>query len=602
MSILIGCQSITKSYHARPLFEGLSLSINEKERLGIIGPNGAGKSTLLRLLAGLEEPDQGEIAKRRGLRIAYVPQVASYAAGQSARTVLRAAGEAAGADFHQAETQAEMLLAQLGFNPEQKVEAMSGGWRKRLAIAAALVQEPDLVLLDEPTNHLDLDGIVWLEGLLKSAAFAWAMVSHDRYMLSRAATRIAEVARIYAGGAFVSDGGYADFLTKRAEFLNQQQRLSETLANKVRREVEWLRRGPQARTTKSQSRIDEAHALIQELSDVKSRLAGGDAKIDFAATGRKTKRLIVLEHVSKKLGDKQLVRDLNLVVTPQMAIGVLGPNGAGKTTLLRMLTGSEKPDSGKVTYADGLKTLYFDQAREQLDPEKKLKDYFCDGGDAVVFRGRSIHVASWARRFQFRPEQLDLTLGDLSGGEQARALVAKLMLAPADVLLLDEPTNDLDISTLETLEESLSDFPGAIVLVTHDRYFLGQVAGMILGLDGAGGTGLFADYEQWEGHQKTKPIKEANAVPAAKAKLESDNRTSTARKRLGYMEQREWDGMEATIWAAEAAVQEKSALTSDPKLATSATRLAEAFEELKKAEAEVERLYARWAELEEKQK
>jgi ATP-binding cassette subfamily F protein uup len=601
MAILIGAQSLAKAYHARPLFNGLSLALSERERLGIIGPNGAGKSTLLRILAGLEEPDEGEVSRRRNLRVAYVPQVSTFA-DATVNAVVEKAARTSGVEAHTAETRTAMLLGQLGFDPAAQVTSLSGGWRKRLGIAAALVQEPDVLLLDEPTNHLDLEGIVWLEKLLKTAAFAWAMVSHDRYMLERSASRIAEISPVYSEGAFVSDGNYSSFLTKRSEYLEQQQRLSETLANKVRREVEWLRRGPAARTTKAKYRIDEAHALINELADVRARMPGSDARIDFSASGRKTKRLIVLEHVAKTLGDKRIVNDLNLVVTPGMGIGLLGANGTGKTTILRILARELAPDRGTVVHADGLKVVYFDQNRDRLDPARKLKDFLCDGSDSVVYRDRSVHVASYVRRFLFRPEQLELPLGDLSGGEQARALVAKLMLEPADVLLLDEPTNDLDIPTLEALEESLTDFPGAVVLVTHDRYFMEQVANLVVGLRGDGAAGLFADYTQWEEDRKRPATSVATGTASSGAVAAAPTAPAKERtqKRLSYMEQREFDGMEAAIATAEQAFADAQAAAADPAISTQSSRLAEAYAALQSTEKEVERLYARWQELADK--
>jgi len=605
MSQLIGCQSLTKSYHGRPLFSGLSFSVLERDRLGIIGPNGAGKSTLLRILAGLEEPDAGEVTQRRNVRVAYIPQMPVFPPSATCRSIVESCARAALGDAGEAEVKAARLMTQLGIDPEASTATLSGGWKKRVALASGLVQEPDLLMLDEPTNHLDLDGILWLEKLLANAPFAWAMVSHDRYLLERTASRIAEISQVYQGGAFVSDGNYSAFLAKRAAFLEQQQRLSETLANKVRREVEWLRRGPQARATKAQYRIDEAQGLIGELADVRSRLKTGESRIDFSATGRKTKRLLTLAGVAKSMGDKTIALDLDLVVTPGMGIGLMGANGTGKTTILRMMTGEIQPDAGQVTPAEDLNIVYFDQSRARLDPAKTLKAFLADGSDAVVFRGRSMHIISWARRFQFTPAQLDVPLGELSGGEQARALVAKLMLEPADLLLLDEPTNDLDIPTLEALEESLADFPGALVIVSHDRYFIEQITNLVVGLDGEGHTGLYADFQQWEQATTAKRTGRA-AKPRAETEAPrgatGDNRArvSPQPKRLAYLEQREFDGMEAAIQQAEALLAEKQAAAADPAIATSAGKLAEACAALKTAEATVEKLYARWAELEAK--
>ncbi len=551
----------------------------------------------------MEEADAGDVTQRRNLRFAYVTQTATFAPGAKVVDLLRAAAISGGFDAEHAEVATARIMTQVGFDHDAVADKLSGGWKKRLSLSIALVQEPEVVLLDEPTNPLDLEGILWLEQLLLNAPFAWAMISHDRYLLEKTAKRIAEVAPIYADGAFVSDGNYSTFLTKRNEYLAQQQRLSETLANKARREVEWLRRGPQARATKAQARIDDAYELLDDLASVRSRLQTGKSRIDFEATGRKTKRLIVMEHVAKAMGDKKIVDDLNLVVTPGMGIGLMGANGTGKTTIMRLMTGDLKPDKGTSVQADGLKIVYFDQNRQRLDLSKTLKDFFADGSDAVVFRDRSVHVASWAQRFRFRPEQLQITLGDLSGGEQARALVGKLMLEPADILLLDEPTNDLDIPTLETLEESLQDFPGAIVVVSHDRYFLGQITNMLVGLEGDGKAGIYADYEQWAkaskaGRRKDTPGKPANTknVPPA----ESAAAAKQALKRLSYMEQREYEGMEAAIAVAEADMAVKEEAAADPSIHSAATKLTAAYDALKASQELVEKLYTRWAELETK--
>jgi ATP-binding cassette subfamily F protein uup len=603
-SVLLSCQEIGKSYYARPLFKGLSFGVFDDDRLGIVGPNGAGKSTLLRIMADLEEPDEGQIARRRQLRAAYVPQTASFAPGVRALDAVRDAAIAGGVPDDEADLRAQMILGQIGFaDPEAEATSLSGGWRKRLSLACGMVASPDLLLLDEPTNHLDLEGILWLEGMLKDASFAWVMVSHDRYLLERTVTKLAEVNKAYPQGVFLTEGSYSDFLTKRADWMQQQARLEETIANKVRREVEWLRRGPQARTTKSRYRIDEAHKLIEELSSLRQRRSTSETQLDFAASGRKTRRLVVADGISKAMGDKPLVKDLSLVLTPGLCLGIMGGNGSGKTTILKLLAKELAPDAGVVTHAEDLKVAYFDQNREQLDQAATLRSVLCEsGGDSVVFQGRSLHVMTYAKRFQFRNEQLELPIGDLSGGEQARALIARLMLRPADVLLLDEPTNDLDIPTLEVLEESLQEFPGAVVLVSHDRYLVNSVCNLVLGHDGKRWT-LFGDCEQWEKAFLAPPAKAApaQATPAAAATPAAQAPKKDA-KRLGYLEQREYDKMEADILDAETALAEQQRLVEDPSIQTSSTRLSEAYAALKKAQDRVDTLYARWAELESKTK
>ena len=343
-----------------------------------------------------------------------------------------------------------------------------------------------------------MDGILWLEELLPREPEAFVAVSHDRYFLEAVAGRVIELNRAFAQGLLDVRGRYSRYLEKKDELLAGQAAYQESLRNRVRGELEWLSRKARARTRKAQARIDEAQRLQDELADLDARSTSSAVALDFAATERRTKRLVVASGVAKRYGDREIVRGLDLVLSPGTRLGLLGANGTGKSTLLRLLAGQEAPDEGTVEHAPGLKVVVFDQHRSRLDPGVSLKRTLAPHGDSVVFQGRGIHVAGWAKRFLFRSEQLETPVGRLSGGEQARAVLARLMLEPADLLLLDEPTNDLDIPTLEVLEESLLEFPGALVLVTHDRYLLDRVSTRILALDGEGGAVPFADYDQWE--------------------------------------------------------------------------------------------------------
>ena len=380
----------------------------------------------------------------------------------------------------------------------------------------------------------------------------------------------------------------------KEEFLGAQQRLQESLANRVRREVEWLRRGPKARATKAKARIEEAERLIGELAEVTARNVKGAAQIDFTGSDRRTKRLIAVEGVAKSLGGRTLFSDLSFVLSPGARLGLVGQNGTGKTTLLRILNGEMAADAGEVRRADGLRIVYFDQGREQLDLTQTLRDGLGARGDYVLFGDRPMHVAGWAKRFLFGPEQLDRPMASLSGGEQARVLIARLMLQPADVLLLDEPTNDLDIPTLEVLEDSLNDFPGALVLVTHDRFLLDRVANAVLGLDARGGAQLYADYWQWEqamqAARQPRAEKEAAARPAAEP----------AKKKLSYLEAREWEAMEQRILAAEEELAARQREMQAPDVVSDPVKLHQAYDRMKAAEQAVAALYDRWAELEAK--
>src|SRR6185503_17135904 len=450
--LLLSCEGIGKAFGSRPLFEDLSLGLFEGDRVGLIGPNGSGKSTLLKILAGLETPDSGTRSVRRQVTVGYVAQDPVFAEGETVESVIAAAHAG---DPHEAAGLTATTLGRAGFeNLEQAVRTLSGGWKKRLAIVRELVRAPDILLMDEPTNHLDVEGILWLEGVLRTNPRAYAVVSHDRYFLENVTARMLELSRAYAGGLLEAEGNYSAFREKRDDVLRSEAAYQESLANIVHREVEWLRRKARARTTKAQARVKEAHRKIDELADSRARVteARGAAGIELAASGRRTRRLLAARGVGKELGGKTIVRELDLALTPGMRLGLLGPNGSGKTTLLKMLEGVLPPDVGEIERADNLKVVVFEQERDTLDPSLSLKRALAPEGDAVVYQGRQVHVAGWAKRFLFRGDQLETPVGRLSGGEKARILIARLMLQAADLLFLDEPTNDLDIPTLEVLE------------------------------------------------------------------------------------------------------------------------------------------------------
>jgi ATP-binding cassette subfamily F protein uup len=619
--LLLSCDAVSKAYGARPLFVELSFGLRRGDRVGLIGPNGSGKSTLLRILAGIEEPDSGTRTARRLVRIGYVAQdpelpgdlTVETALGKALSRGAGAPGAAGGpggrqppADPYAIERRIAIALGRAGFRDRsQLVAGLSGGWRKRLAIARELALEPDVLLLDEPTNHLDLEGILWLEGLLGAAPFACVAVSHDRSFLEHVATRVLELNRAYPRGLLEAEGRYSDFLVQRDEVLANQADYQATLANKVRREVEWLRQGAKARSTKAKARIATAGRLIDELAEVKARSVERTAGIELTASGRKTRKLLVARGLTKELGGRRVLDGISVALAPGQRLGLVGPNGSGKTTLLALLAGTLAPDAGEIERAPLLRVVRFEQDRGSLDPAVSLRRALAPAGDAVLYRDRSLHVAAWARRFLFRPEQLDTPVGRLSGGEQARVLIARLMVEPADLLLLDEPTNDLDIPTLEVLEESLLDFPGGLVLVTHDRLLLDQVSTHVLALDGAGHATAYADHAQWEAD---RPRREAAATPAAAAAAAASSPAAAAgplvrpaRHRLSYREQREWDEMEGRIVAAEEDLAACQQAVADPAVATDPIALAERWQRLTAARAGVERLYARWAELEAKQ-
>ena len=354
-----------------------------------------------------------------------------------------------------------------------------------------------------------------MKELLRTAKFAFVVVTHDRYFLENIASEVVELNRIYSAGLLRVKGSYSRFLKERDAYVEWQQRAQESLRNRVKIEMEWLRRGPKARATKAKARIDNANSLIAELRDSESRSRTATAGIDFDATGRQTKRLIEVKNAAVTLGDREILRGVSVNLTNGLKLGLAGSNGSGKTTLIRAITGEIPVSAGEVRRAPGLRIIYFSQRRE-LDTSLTLRRTLAPDSDSVIYQDRLVHVASYAARFLFTSEQLNQPVERLSGGERARVLIARLMLQPADVLILDEPTNDLDIPTLEILEESLLEFPGALVLVTHDRYLLDRVTNAVLGLDGLGNAALFADYLQWEAWRESQ-VRAALGASAAEA-------------------------------------------------------------------------------------
>jgi len=597
---IINAQRISKAFGAKPLFQDVSFTVSEGDRIGLIGPNGSGKSTLLRILAGTEEPDGGNVAIRKRLRLSYVEQDSRFKAADTVRSVIERALQGSASHDLEGATHFAETLGRAGFEDmEMEAASLSGGWQKRLAIVEALVQAPDVLLLDEPTNHLDFAGIEWLEALLEQAAFACVVVSHDRYFLENVAATMAELSKIYPDGLLRVRGNYSTFLGKKEEFLHAQSKRQEALENLVHSEIEWLRRGAKARTRKSKARIDKAGELMHELADLNVRTRSATAQIDFSATDRKSKRLVELENVTYEVGDRLLFERLNFVISAGMRVGLVGPNGSGKTTLLRLLCGEWTPTHGNILRADRLRIVHFDQGR-QLDMNMTLRQALAPEGDSVIYQDRVIHVASWAAKFLFTGEQLSQPVERLSGGERARVLIAQLMLQPADILLLDEPTNDLDIPTLEILEESLLEFRGSLVLVTHDRFMLDRVSNIVLGLDGQGGAESFADYAQWASWQSESTAKLKATDGSMPAVPRSPESPLHGRKKLSYLEAREYASIEQRIADAEEVVRSKRAELEDPAIASDGPRLVAVHAEMEAAQRNLDELYARWAELEEK--
>jgi len=571
------------------------MNIHEGDRIGLIGINGAGKSTLLKVFAEVIRPDAGEVSIKKGFRAVYLPQEIHLEEGKTVSGLIDETLNAFCAEDAEAYGKAWQLIGQVAFpDLSAPVETLSGGWKKRLVVVLALIKKPDLLFLDEPTNHLDLSGILWLESILKRAEFAYVMITHDRALLSNVTGITVELGEQYPGGYLKVDGNYGEFLRRRDELLSSQAKQESAMASVMRREKEWLARSPKARATKAQFRIDNAQRLEEDLADVRSRnRSNREMSLDFTSTQRKTRQLVTAKRLARHLEDRTLFEELSFILSPGTCLGLAGNNGTGKSTLMRMLCGKESPDGGFVREADGLRIVHFEQERDSLDLEMPLRKALAPDSDSVIYRGRPLHVVTWAKKFLFTPDQLDLPLGRLSGGEKARVLLAHLMRQPADVLLLDEPTNDLDIPSLEMLEESLQEFQGAVVLASHDRYLMDKITTSMLGFLDAGGVFACSSIDQWGRENRPEPVQK---------KVASEKRSrqeSKAKKKFTYKHKYELEQIELKIVEAEEQAALYESRVNDSSIASNPVALQEACGALGNAQKEVETLYSRWEALEE---
>jgi ATP-binding cassette subfamily F protein uup len=598
----VSAHKVEKSFAARTLFRGLTFAIESGDRIGLIGPNGAGKTTLLRAIAGKLAFDDGNLSLSRGLRVGHLEQSPIFEPGQSVYDAVISAVD----DPHDGAElgRVDQWLSRLELNsgevtPDMLVGSLSGGWKKRVALARELVRNPDLLLLDEPTNHLDIEGIYWLENFLAQAPFATVTITHDRMFLQNVANRIFDLDPRYADGLLISKGEYLQYLEIRGELLLSQERREVVLKNSLRRETEWLRRGAKARQTKQKARIERADELKSDVGDLSSRNMSRKVGIDFQEAERTPQKLIEAKGIKKSYAGRTLFENLDLLLTPKTRLGLLGANGCGKSTLIRCLLGKESVDEGTVRLAEKIEIAYFEQHRDTIDPKKSVLRNVCPDGDYVNFRGQFIFGRGYLDRFLFRKEQHDMPVEKLSGGEQARLRVAQMMLQPANILVLDEPTNDLDLATMTVLEEVLSEFNGAVILVTHDRFFLDQVSNRLLAFehepDGSPKLLEFADYLQWEAWRDEQKV----VATRAKTDIKAAALAVVPKKlKLSFNEKRELDSMETNIQEAEAKLIALQHEAGDPVNTVNASKLTDLYSEIATVQARIDHLYARWAELE----
>jgi ATP-binding cassette subfamily F protein uup len=583
---ILTAQNVEKSFGSRRVLRGASFAVHQEDRIGLVGLNGAGKSTLLQLLVGAAEPDAGLITRQRNLSLAYVPQEPPLDPERSVVEVLR--GQAEPPPDHELRG----LGAALKLPPfEARVATLSGGERRRVALARALLAQPRLLALDEPTNHLDALTIEWLEERLRTREGALLLVTHDRYFLDRVATRILEIDR---GQLFAYTGGYTRFLEQQAERLLKETNREQARASFVRRELDWIRRGPAARTTKQQARIDRFDAQVAAAPTAEDRRAG-PMTLRLPTGGRLGKTILELKSLGQTLGGKRLFEKLSLIMKPGERIGIVGPNGAGKTTLVRTLLGQLAPAEGSVVVGLNTRFSYLDQDRASLRDHRTVLEEVAGDSDHVELDQGPVHVRTFLRMMLFDDRFADTPVGALSGGERNRVQLARLLRQGGNLLVLDEPTNDLDLVTLGVLEEALIGFPGCALVVSHDRWFLDKIATAILAFEGDGRVAFYeGDYSSYLA-KRPRPVAPRSEAPAPAERKPS----TTAPRKLSFKEKQQLAGIEAAIEAAEIRVAELTATLEDPTIyKTRSAEVPQLVAALDAARAEVERLYARWQTLE----
>jgi ATP-binding cassette subfamily F protein uup len=592
---LVTLDRISMAYGHLPLLDAASLQVEPRERVCVIGRNGTGKSTLLQIISGELEPEGGSVWRQPGLRIGRLAQDVPLTDPRPVFAVvsegLRHLGEME--DWRQ-EQLVMLVLNRLGLPPEASVETLSGGWRRRVLLARALVGQPDLLLLDEPTNHLDIETMTWLETFLVEYPGAIVFVTHDRVFLQRVATRIVELDR----GRLTSwPGDYATFLGKKEEWLANEAVRHEKFDKRLAEEEVWLRQGIKARRTRNEGRVRALTAMRAERAARRARMGAVRLQVEMAE--RSGQVVFETEGVTKGFGGDPVVRDVSVRVMRGDRIGLIGPNGSGKTTLLRLLLGDLAPDAGEVRRGAGVQIAHYDQQREQLDPDRTVFDTIGDGNDTVIVNGQPQHVHGYLKQFLFPPERASSPVRALSGGERNRLLLARLFTRPANLLVLDEPTNDLDIETLELLETLLVDWPGTLLLVSHDRAFIDNVVTSTLVFEGGGRVKEYVGgYEDWL-RQRPDP-QPAVAARGRGGRVDHAGRVllDPAAKKLTYRERQELHDLPARIDALEAEQQALNATVAGPDFyKESADAIRQTLARLASRHEELLQAYARWNEL-----
>jgi len=599
--VLLKFDAVCLAFGSRPLLDRVSLQVSEGERVCVVGRNGEGKSSLLRLVAGRSPPDDGAVWIKPGARLAMLAQDLDVVDGTLVGDVVRGGLPADAGESWEVGHRVESIQTRLGLDPDRAFAELSGGWQRRALLGRALVSDPDILLLDEPTNHLDIEAIEWLEQMMMEFRGALLFVSHDRAFVNRLATRVVELDR---GQLSSWPGNYDDFVVKKDLQLQIEAKANAQFDKKLAQEEVWIRRGVEARRTRNEGRVRELKAMREQRRQRRERI--GQAEFALSEASESGKRVFEAEKATVRFADKTVLRDFTARIQRGDRIGIVGPNGAGKSTLIKLLLGDIEPQSGNIWRGSRLEIAYYDQQREQLDLAASVFDNVNGGNAFVPIAGENRHVSGYLREFLFRPDQLLTPAAALSGGERNRLLLARLFARPANVLVMDEPTNDLDIDTLELLEELVAQFNGTLLLVSHDRAFLDNVVTSLLVLEGDGSVcefvGGWSDWRAWRAarDQAASSQRAAHATQPATVTAERNASTSARRsKRLSFKEQREFDDLPARIESMESRKGELEIHVASPHFYQgTADSIRDSLQQLQQLTDDIDAAYARWAELE----
>ncbi len=612
MNIVFNTHKIKKSIGPRVLFDGLSFGIEAGSRVGLVGPNGSGKSTLLKCMAGLDELDKGDLVWSSNVKRSYITQSPNTDDQQSLKSFLISGLTPKEIkEFDESELVYDLweLISKLNLQEndlDKKFADLSGGGQKKAQIIRGLLSKPDFLLMDEPTNHLDVDSIMWVEDYLRNRTdLGYMVVTHDRLFLQNTVDEIIEINPSFKEGYIRCRGGYAEYIEQRSEYIRAQNVQQQRLQNDLRHELAWLRRGAIARLKKQQARQNATRELIAEVDQLKTLNRSRKIDIEMKTTGKSPKKLVEINNLNVKRGDRTLIKDFNFLIHKNTRLGLLGSNGCGKSTLIQLIIDAAKASdsglefTGEIKKYDDLKINYFEQNRQSLEGNLSVLKNICPDGDYVHVHGQPVYGRSYLDRFGFRRDQMDLKVKEISGGEQNRLLIAKLMTHECQLLILDEPTNDLDFQTLDSLRDTLDQFDGAIILVSHDRAFLDEVCNEIVYFseDKANHELIrfvsFLQWQDWLDDQKNKNSPKALAKKAEEAAKKKNGK-------LSYKEEREYTMIEETISVKEAVVEKLKANLGTPEILADSKKLVEISAEINILESDVEKMYARWQELEAK--